>query len=228
MTGCDRGNRGTRRSGEVGAGQTIAGRSAAGAPGDQHKGDHEEQGGRDRNRRQPHQATLAPGWRRPGDNFRDHVRFHAWTGVRSSDLGPVGQDQLRVAGGLHWHRPGQRSRQLLDAKGSGEQRPVGVGWQVVAAVFRVEHDHPTAVVAAELLTGNASVLDGYIDHDHIGRWPTRGQLGRRANHLQLALLNDQGEQRGARPLSPVKQGDALRQRGSPPPQVSLVVGEVGG
>jgi hypothetical protein len=61
----------------------------------------------------------------------------------------------------------------------------------VAAVCRVEqHDQPTVVVAAELLTGNAAVLGGHLDHDHIGWWPIRDELGRRANHLQLAFLND--------------------------------------
>jgi hypothetical protein len=99
----------------------------------------------------------------------------------------------------------------MDGNRVGEQRPVGVGWQVRAAVSRVEeHDQPTVVVAAELLTGSAPVLGGHLDDDHIGRWPTRGQFGRRTNHLQLVFLNDQGEHRGAWPLSSVEQGHALR------------------
>jgi hypothetical protein len=70
--------------------------------------------------------------------------------------------------------------------------------------LRVEqHEQPTAVVAADLLTDNASVLSGDIDQDHIGRQATRSQLDRRPDHLQLVFLTEQQAQREVQqPLVP--------------------------
>jgi len=66
-----------------------------------------------------------------------------------------------------------------------------VGWQILAAVSRVQqHEQPTGVVAADLFTDRTSVLRRDIDHHHIGRRETSGQLDRRPNHLQLAFLTE--------------------------------------
>jgi hypothetical protein len=49
----------------------------------------------------------------------------------------------------------------------------------VAVVSKVEeHDQRTVVVATHLLANRASVLNRHIDHDHICRRPTLGQLNR--------------------------------------------------
>ena len=106
--GRDRAHRCTGRSSEVGAGQLIAGRSAARA-GDQHKGNHEEQGGRDRNRRHPRQATLPPGSRQPRDNLCDIATCRGKAGACATDFGPRGAGRAAAAGGLEWREPGQRS-----------------------------------------------------------------------------------------------------------------------
>jgi hypothetical protein len=87
-------------------------------------------------------------------------------------IGPIG-------GGLGWRGPGQCGRQLLDRKWPGEHRPIVVGWQIVAAVSRLEeHDQPTTVMAADPFTVNASDHSGHVDHDHIGRLSPFGQLDR--------------------------------------------------
>jgi hypothetical protein len=67
-----------------------------------------------------------------------------------------------------------------------------VGWQVLAAVSSVrQHEQPAAMVAADLFTGRTPVLRGDIDHHHIGRRETFGQLDRGPNYLQLAFLYEQ-------------------------------------
>jgi hypothetical protein len=120
-------------------------------------------------------------------------------------LAPAGQDEPRVAGGLDWRRPGQRSQQLSNPKWAGKERPVRVGRQVLAAVFGVEqHEQLAAVVAADLRTGNASILCGHVDHNHIGRQATLGELERRTDHLQLVFLGEQEAQVDAQPPTPAK------------------------
>jgi hypothetical protein len=47
------------------------------------------------------------------------------------------------------------------------------------------------MVAADLFTGRTPVLRGDIDHHHIGRRETFGQLDRGPNYLQLAFLYEQ-------------------------------------
>jgi len=47
------------------------------------------------------------------------------------------------------------------------------------------------MVAEDLFTDRTSVLRGDVDHHHIGRWETFGQLDRRPDDLQLTFLAEQ-------------------------------------
>jgi hypothetical protein len=100
----------------------------------------------------------------------------------------------------------------------------------VAAVLRVEqHEQPTAVVAANLLTDTASVLRGDIDHDHIGRRDALGQLDRRPDHLQLVFLTEQQVQREVQqPPAPGHQDYPLWHVWLTPPHSSLLVDDIAG
>jgi hypothetical protein len=90
-----------------------------------------------------------------------------------------------------------------------------VGWQVVAAVSRVEeHNQPTAVMVADLFNDPASDQPWQVDHKHISRPSTLGQLDpradRRADHGYLMFPIEQADQLGAAALTPVQQGHVLR------------------
>jgi hypothetical protein len=76
-----------------------------------------------------------------------------------------------------------------------------------------QHDHGTAVLAADLLADGPPVRRGDIDHDHIGRWSV-DQLDGRADHVHVAMLAVQGEQLGAWPHAPVQEANPLRHVGS--------------
>jgi hypothetical protein len=85
----------------------------------------------------------------------------------------------QVRGWLGQRAHGQSDRQLTRRKRAGEQHPAAVGRQVGAAVSAVDEYHQgTAMVAADLFADGASFLSRDIHHDHIGRRPALGQLGR--------------------------------------------------
>jgi hypothetical protein len=85
----------------------------------------------------------------------------------------------RVRGWLGRRAHGQSNRQLTERKRAGEQYPAAVGRQVGAAVSAVDEYHQgTAMVAADLFAGGASLVSRHIHHDHVGRRPALGQLGR--------------------------------------------------
>jgi len=65
-------------------------------------------------------------------------------------------------------------------------------------------------MVADLFNDPASDQPWQVDHKHISRPSTLGQLDRRADHGYLMFPIEQADQRGAAPLTPVQQGHVLR------------------
>ena len=135
------------------------------------------------------------------------VRSRAGASGRGSAGAEPGRWRCRAAG------DGQGRAQLLGGERAGQQGGGVVEVQPAALVpLGHEHDHRSQEAPADLPEGVGAVLDGQVEHDHVGAvdGPALGQLAQRADAAEaVGGVQEMVEHRG--------QAGALGQQHHPPP-----------